>query len=250
MQLAWWDKSVYVNTITDLLLAGTLAAVWLAAGLVADAVPGAATARALRRRVRALSILIGTGVAAFLLVPVVTTLVPGDSNAPAAALLSGVPAMIVLAVTARRVARIRRGTSAFDTAPLTPAPHALRAAAAHPWVATPLQVTGLAAVVGVPVAAGIVEVPAAGVASGAVAVMAVLVLALSVRHGLRHSRLNTAVLAPLGGRRLRAPALAAREGYTAVPALYAEPAVSTPATPEKPATLASRADAGAVDLVA
>ncbi|MEV8506787.1 hypothetical protein AB0368_18515 [Actinoplanes sp. NPDC051475] len=220
-----------MNTTTDLIVIGTLAAVWLTAGLLADALPVARTARALRRRAKALSMVVGAGVAVFIAVPVVTGLLPGDSAAPAAALFPAVPAVVVVTVTARRLTRIRRGAGAFATAPMTPAPPALLAAAAHPLLATPLQVTGLAAVIGIPIAAGLVEVPGAEVAGIAITVASVVVLTLAVRHAVRHSRLNVAVLAPLGRGRLRVrPVMQSRaEAYAALPE---EPAAPAPAAHE------------------
>lgn len=220
-----------MNTTTDLIGIGTLAAVWLTAGLLADSLPVARTARALRRRARALSMVVGTGVAVFIAVPVITGLLPGDSAAPAAALFPAVPAVVVVTVTARRLTRIRRGAGAFATAPMTPAPPALLAAAAHPLLATPLQVTGLAAVIGVPIAAGLVEVPGAEVAGIAITVASVVVLTLAVRHAVRHSRLNVAVLAPLGRTRRRPrPVVQSRaEAYAALPE---EPAGPAPAAHE------------------
>ncbi|WP_067493976.1 hypothetical protein [Actinoplanes sp. TFC3] len=205
-----------MNTTTDLLLIGALAAVWLAAGLLADALPDARTARELRRRARRLSTLVGTGIAVFLAVPVVTALIPGDNAAPAAALLPAIPAMIVLAMTARRLTQIRRGAGTFAAAPLTPVPPVLRAAAAHPWVAVPVQVTGLAALVGVPVAAGLIELPDSNVTGIGITVAGVVILALVIRHAVRHSRLNLAVLAPIG-RVQQASAPRASESWTPLP---------------------------------
>ncbi|MEV4705632.1 hypothetical protein [Actinoplanes sp. NPDC049316] len=208
-----------MNTTTDLILVGALTAVWLTAGLLADTLPGARTARELRRRAGVLSTLVGAGAAVFIAVPVITGLLPGESAAPAAALLPAVPAVLAVTVTAHRLTQIRRGAGAFATAPLTPAPPALRAAAAHPLVATPLQVTGLAALTGIPIAAGIVEVPGADVAGIVLTVAGLAVLTLAIRHAVRHSRLNLAVLAPIGRRRLRSLPAAQRptETYAALP---------------------------------
>jgi hypothetical protein len=218
-QVARQVKSVDVNTATDLVLIGALAGVWLTAGLLADALPGARTARELRRRARTLSILVGGWIAVFIAVPLVVGILPGTSAAPAAAVLPAVPALVVLMATARRLTQVRRGAGAFATAPLTPAPPALRAAAAHPLVATPLQVTGLAALAGVPIAAGVIDVPGAQVAGTALTVAGVAVMALGIRHALRHSRLNVTVFAPIGKVRLRAAPsrLTAMESYTALP---------------------------------
>ena len=208
-----------MNTTTDLILIGVLAGVWLTAGLLADALPSARTARELRRRARTLSMLVGGGVAVFIAVPLVTGVLSGDSAAPAAAVLPAVPALVVVLVTTRRLAQVRRGAGAFATAPLTPAPPALLAAAAHPLVATPLQITGLAALAGVPIAAGVIEVPGAQVAGIVLTVVGVAVLALGIRHAIRHSRLNVKVFAPIGKVRLRAvPARqTSAETYTALP---------------------------------
>jgi len=183
-----------VNIATDLILVGALAAIWLAAGLLVDAMPTARTARELRRRAGIISILVGAGAAVFVAIPVVTGVLSGASAAPAAALLPAVPAMIVLTVTWRRLTLIRRGAGAFATAPMTPAPPALRAAAAHPLVAAPLQVTGLAALVGLPVAAGLVSVPAADIA---ITIVGVTVAVIGIRAALRHSRFSVRVIAPL-----------------------------------------------------
>jgi len=220
--------------MTDLILIGALAAVWLTAGLLADTLPGVRTARELRRRARALSTMVGAGAAVFIAVPVITGVLPGESAAPTAALLPAVPALLAVTITARRLSRIRRGAGAFATAPMTPAPPALRAAAAHPLVATPLQVTGLATLIGVPIAAGIVEVPGADLAGIALTIAGVAALTLAIRHAVRHSRLNLAVLAPIGRGRLRSlPTVQRRtETYAALPEepqFVAAPAVATSA---------------------
>ncbi|MCW2139030.1 hypothetical protein [Actinoplanes cyaneus] len=206
-------NAVDVNTAVDVILIGALAAVWLAAGLLADGLPAAGTARLMRRRARLLAVLAGAGAALFVAVPVVTALIPGASAAPAAALLPAVPALFVLTMGVRKLSWVRRGTGAFATAPLAPVPPALRAAAAHPLISAPLQVTGLAAVVALPLAAGLVQLPGsgvpattgfAGVAGIAITVVAVAVVAIGIRAALRHSRLAPLVLAPLDRARARA----------------------------------------------
>jgi hypothetical protein len=186
-----------VNTAIDLALGGTLAAIWLTAGLLVDTVPAARTARELRRRAGIISTLVGAGAAVFVAIGLVTGVLSGASAAPAAALLPAVPAMIVLTVTWRRLTQIRRGANAFATAPMTPAPPGLRAAAAHPLVTVPLQVTGLAALVGLPIAGGLVKVPGVDVAGIGITIVAVAVAIIGVRAGLRHSRLSVRVIAPL-----------------------------------------------------
>ncbi len=194
-----------MNTVADLIIAGALVAVWLTAGLLADAMPGARTARELRRRSGTLSLLVVGGAAVLVTVPVVTALLPGGSVAPAAALAPAVPALLVLTASLRRLTRVRHGAGAFAAAPLTPVPPALRAAAAHPLILVPLQVTGLAALIGLPIAGRLVSVPGTHLAGVAITVVGVAVLAIGVRAALRHSRLNVLVLAPISRSRPRVP---------------------------------------------
>ena len=186
-----------VNTAADLALIGALAAIWLAAGLLADGLPVARTAAELRRRAALLSILVGAGAAVFVAVPMVAGAMPDTSMAPTAALLAAVPAMIVLTTTVRRLSQVRRGAGAFATAPQAPVPPGLRAAAAHPLIAAPLQVTGLAALVGLPIAGGVVNVPGSDAAGIAITVVGLAVVAIGVRHALRHSRLAVRAVAPI-----------------------------------------------------
>ena len=194
-----------MDIAADLILAGALAVAWLAAGLVADALPGARTALEMRRRAGTLTALVAAGAAVFVAVPVVTWVVPGTSAAPTAALLPAVPALIVLTLGVRRLGQVRRGAGAFATAPQTPVPPALRAAAAHPLILVPMQVTGLAALVGLPIAARLVEVPGTEVAGIAITVVGAAVLAIGVRAAMRHSRLSLLALAPIGRSRPRVP---------------------------------------------
>jgi hypothetical protein len=188
---------VNVNTAADLILIGALAAIWLTAGLLADGLPVARTAAELRRRAGLLSYLVGGGAAVFVAVPVVTGALSGTSAAPTAALLPAVPALVVLLATRRRLTQVRLGAGAFATAPQAPVPPGLRAAAAHPLIGAPLQVTGLAALVGLPIAAGVVTVPGADVAGLAITLVGLGVLTIGIRHALRHSRLSLRVVAPL-----------------------------------------------------
>jgi hypothetical protein len=186
-----------VNITADLVSIGALAAIWLTAGLLADGLPVAGTARELHRRAGQLSILVGLGAVVFLAIPVLTALLPGTSAAPAAALLPAVPAMVVLTATRRRLTMLRRGAGTFATAPLAPLPPALRASAAHPMIAAPLQITGLAAVIALPIAGRLVTVPGADVAGIASTIMGAAVIVIGVRHALRHSRLSMLALAPI-----------------------------------------------------
>ncbi|SLL96858.1 hypothetical protein [Actinoplanes sp. SE50/110] len=204
-----------MNTAVDVTLIGALAAVWLTAGLLADGLAAASTAHSMRRRAGLLTVLAGAGAALFVAVPVATALLPGASSAPVAALLPAVPAVVVLTAGLRKLSWVRRGAGAFATAPQAPVPPALRAAAAHPLIAAPLQATGLAAIVALPLAAGLLtpsadEVPATtgipGVAGLAITVVAVLVTVIGIRAAIRHSRLAPLVLAPLDRVRQRARA--------------------------------------------
>jgi len=198
-------KAVDVDIAADLILAGALAVAWLAAGLFADALPAARTARDLRRRAGNLTWLVAIGAAVFVAVPLVTWVLPGVSNAPAAALLPAVPGLVVLTLGVRRLGQVRRGAGAFSSAPLTPVPPALRAAAAHPLILVPMQVTGLAALVGLPIAAGLVKVPGNDVAGIAITVVGAAVVAIGIRAAVRHSRLSLLALAPIGRGRPRVP---------------------------------------------
>jgi hypothetical protein len=190
-------KAVDVNTTVDLVLIGALATTWLAAGFLADALPRAGTARELHRRAGLVTILVVAGAAVFVSVPVITGAIPGTSAAPAAALLPAVPALIVLTTTLRRLTQLRRGAGAFTTAPLAPLPPGLRASAAHPLIAAPLQVTGLAALVGLPVAGSLVAVPGGDMAGIAITTVGLAVVAIGMRHALRHSRLSVLAPAPI-----------------------------------------------------
>jgi hypothetical protein len=131
--------AVDVQTATDLTLIGALAGVWLAAGLLAETLPAAQTALELRRRSVLLSTVVAVGAAVFVAIPLVVWELPGTSAAPAAALLPAVPGLFALTVTVRRLTRVRQGAGVFAAAPQTPVPPALRAAAAHPLLTTPLR---------------------------------------------------------------------------------------------------------------
>ncbi|BFU48065.1 hypothetical protein [Krasilnikovia sp. MM14-A1004] len=193
-----------MNIAVDLTLAGTLAGIWLAAGLLADALPTARSTRELRRRAGTLILFVLAGTAVFVAVPVVTGVVAGPSAAATAAVLPAVPAVVVLGTTLRRLSALRRGAGTFATAPRAPLPPALRAAAAHPLIATPLQATGIAALVGLPIAAfGMPVAPGGNLAAIAITLAGLAVVAVGVRHALRHSRLSLLVLAPIRRRATR-----------------------------------------------
>ncbi|MGC4859985.1 hypothetical protein [Micromonospora sp. DT41] len=169
-----------------------VAAVWLAAGVLADRLPRLRDASALRRRTGLLLALALTGVTLVAVVAVgglfSAGTAPVDRAAAALALATG-PALVVAICSLRRIRRLRAGAGAFDTAPGTPAPHGLRAAAAHPLVGLPLQVTALATMPAVIAAAGADLGAEPGVAGPAITVGALAVAAIGVRHALRHNRL-------------------------------------------------------------
>lgn len=169
-----------------------VAAVWVAAGVVADGLPRLDRARALRRRTGWLSALTLTGLALTATVLLAGLQSAGDTRldrAAAGLALAAAPALVVAVCTVRRVRRLRAGAGAFARAPETPAPHGLRAAAAHPLVGLPLQVTALATVPAVVSAAGLDLFTGAGSTGAAVTVGTLGITAIGVRHALRHNRL-------------------------------------------------------------
>ncbi|MGV9210497.1 hypothetical protein ACTFTM_01395 [Micromonospora sp. RB23] len=169
-----------------------VAAVWLAAGVLADRLPRLRDARALRRRTGWLLALALAGVALIAAVVIGGLSSAGDApidRAAAGLTLAAGPALVVVVCSVRRIRRLWAGAGAFDTAPGTPAPHGLRAAAAHPLVGVPLQVTALATLPAVIAAAGTDLGAEPGIAGPAITVGALVVATLGVRHALRHSRL-------------------------------------------------------------
>ncbi|MEU4552730.1 hypothetical protein EV382_5159 [Micromonospora violae] len=169
-----------------------VAAVWLAAGVVADGLPRLGNTRTLRRRTGGLLALVLTGVALTAAVLGGGLLSAGTApvdRAAAGLTLAAAPALVATICSVRRIRRLRAGAGAFASAPATPAPHGLRAAAAHPLVGLPLQVTALATVPAVIAAAGTDLGADPGVTGPAITVGALAVLAIGVRHALRHNRL-------------------------------------------------------------
>ncbi|SCL16184.1 hypothetical protein GA0070624_0947 [Micromonospora rhizosphaerae] len=169
-----------------------VAVVWLAAGVVADGLPRPRRARALRRRTGWLSALTLTGLgltAAVLVADLQSAGMTPFDRAAAGLALAAAPALVVAACTVRRVRRLWAGAGAFAAAPGTPAPHGLRAAAAHPLIALPLQATALAVVPAVISAAGVDLFAGPAVTGPAITVGTLGVAAIGVRHALRHSRL-------------------------------------------------------------
>ncbi|MEV1017145.1 hypothetical protein AB0I95_00520 [Micromonospora sp. NPDC049751] len=169
-----------------------VAAVWLAAGVLADRLPRLRDARALRRRTGWLLALALVGLALIAAVAVGGLTSAGAApidRAGAGLTLATGPALVVAVCSIRRIRRLRAGAGAFDSAPGTPAPHGLRAAAAHPLVGVPLQVTALAILPAVIAAAGTDLGAEPGITGPAITVGALAVAAIGVRHALRHSRL-------------------------------------------------------------
>ena len=126
-----------------------VAAVWLAAGVVADGLPRLRNTRMLRRRTGWLLVLALTGVALTAAVLGGGLLSAGTApvdRAAAGLTVAAGPALVATVCSVRRIRRLWAGAGAFASAPATPAPHGLRAAAAHPLVGLPLQVTALATV--------------------------------------------------------------------------------------------------------
>lgn len=176
-----------------------VAAVWAAAGVVADRLPRLDRARALRRRTGWLSGLALTGLlltVAVLLVGLQSAGTTPIDRAASGLLLAAAPALVVAVCSVPRIRRLRAGTGAFAAAPDTPAPHGLRAAAAHPLIGLPLQVTVLAVLPAVISAAGVDLLAAPAVAGPAITVGALGATAIGVRHALRHNRLAERAIPP------------------------------------------------------
>ncbi|MFF4877314.1 hypothetical protein [Micromonospora sp. NPDC000668] len=169
-----------------------IAILWLAAGVVADGLPRLDRARSLRRRAGHLLILTLVGLTLTVTVLAAGLFSAGNTSADQAAAaldIAGVPALVVAVCTVRRVRRLWAGAGAFATAPETPAPYGLRAAAAHPLIGLPLQVTGVLTVPALVAASGTGLFATPGVTGPAITVGALVVIAIGVRHALRHSRL-------------------------------------------------------------
>ncbi|WP_433389017.1 hypothetical protein [Micromonospora sp. KLBMP9576] len=169
-----------------------LTAVWLAAGWLADGLPRMHRARALRRRtgwVLALT-LAGLALTAAVLGAGLSSAGATVADRAAAGLtLAVAPALVVAACTVRRVRRLGAGAAALASTPETPAPYGLRASAAHPLIGLPVQVTGLAILPAVAAASAPEPLFGPGVTGPAITLGVLAVVAIGVRHALRHSRL-------------------------------------------------------------
>ncbi|MDG4806989.1 hypothetical protein O7634_09515 [Micromonospora sp. WMMD1120] len=169
-----------------------VAAVWLAAGVVADGLPRLQNTSVLRRRTGWLLVLTLTGVgltAAVLGGGLLSAGTAPVDQAAAGLTVAFGPALVAAISSVRRIRRLWAGAGAFASAPATPAPHGLRAAAAHPLIGLPLQVTALATVPAVIAAAGADLGADPGVTGPAITIGALAVAVIGVRHALRHSRL-------------------------------------------------------------
>ncbi|WP_329105665.1 hypothetical protein OG792_33255 [Micromonospora sp. NBC_01699] len=176
----------------DLAVLIAVALVWLTAGIVADGLPQSDSPRALRRRTTWLLALTMTGLGAMAALGLAALVASGPTvadRAPLVLALSAVPAIAVAKLSVRRLRRLRAGAGAFAAAPDAPVPPVLRAGAAHPMVALPLQVAGLVMLPAVAAATSIVPLAAPALAGLALTVGLAAVSIIGVRHALRHSRL-------------------------------------------------------------
>jgi hypothetical protein len=187
----------------DLLSWLVLAAGWLIAALLADSLPALGDPARLRRRVTALVVLVVAGLAG--LIGMIGQGIADPGRTAVLVLVAG-PALAVALLAVPRLRRLRAGSAAFLTAPAAPNPPGLRADAAHPLVALPVQVTAVALLPATVQATGITAVQGAGTDGLVLTGAGVLLVAAGVRHALRHSRL--AERAVIG----RMPASAVRAG--------------------------------------
>ncbi|NGM14836.1 hypothetical protein ENC19_20390 [Verrucosispora sp. CWR15] len=168
-----------------------VAAVWLAAGYLADGLPRLRHARELRQQAGRLLALTFTGLGLTLALPIAGLVTVGPTVADRAAdglTLAAVPALLVAGCTVRRLRRLWAGAGALAVAAGTPAPHGLRAAAAHPLIGLPLQVTGLALLPAMITASGAGQYLGPSATGPAITIAALAVAAIGVRHALRHNR--------------------------------------------------------------
>jgi hypothetical protein len=178
---------------TSLALTAAIAAAALAAAALADLLPRATTAAVLRKRAARLQLLLAGLVA--VLAGIGLAGLRGYGDLVPAVLPFAAPVLAVGFVSLRRLGRVRRGAAAFATAPHTPAPPGLRAAAAHPLLALPIQVTALAGVAAVLAAAGLVALTVPAVLGVVLTAAGLVVTGIGVRDALRHSRLAEGAVA-------------------------------------------------------
>lgn len=183
------------EAVSGILTVATTCVVWLAAAIAAHQLPHAPSARALTRGVTRLLALVIGGLIALFGIGLVTLVspLPGADRVLTVVALAAAPALAVAGLSTRRLRRLHTAGMVFATAPRTPVPPALRAAAAHPGVAVPVQVTAIALVTsGVTV---LVAMPDAQLLRPALTAAAVLgTMASGGYHVLRHSRLAEAAV--------------------------------------------------------
>ncbi|PZV95006.1 hypothetical protein SAMN05443287_107218 [Micromonospora phaseoli] len=169
-----------------------VAVIWWVAGYLADGLPRMTHARGLRRHCGWLLALTLAGLGLTVALPIAGLASVGETMADRAAAglaLAAIPALVVATCTVRRLRRLRAGAAALAAAPRTPAPHGLRAAAAHPLIGLPLQVTALALVPALIVASGVNRFLGPDAIGPTITAGALGVAVIGVRHALRHNRL-------------------------------------------------------------
>ncbi|WP_326561941.1 hypothetical protein [Micromonospora sp. NBC_01796] len=182
----------------DLTVLIAVALVWLTAGIVADGLPQLDSPRALRRRTTWLLALTMTGLGAMAVLGLAALIAAGPTvadRAPLLLVLSAVPATAVALLTVRRLRRLRAGAGAFAAAPDAPVPPLLRAGAAHPMIALPLQVAGLSTLPALAASTSVVPLTAPALTGFALTAGLAVVSFIGVRHALRHSRLAESSIA-------------------------------------------------------
>ncbi|MEH1012574.1 hypothetical protein V6U90_05555 [Micromonospora sp. CPCC 206060] len=178
---------------TSLAMVLPMAALWLVAGVLADRLPALDRARTLRRRTGWLLTLILTalaGTATVVAAGLGTTDLTAVDRAGTALAVPAIPAAVVALSTLRRLGRIRAGAGAFASAPGTPAPPSLRVGAAHPMIGLPVQVTALLCALALVPASRPETSLTTGPGGLILSLLAIGVLAIGVRHALRHNRLT------------------------------------------------------------
>ena len=158
----------------DPLSALVVPVLWAAAGVLAGCLPRARTGRSLRRRSALLLLAVGCAAVAGL-----------AASTP----LVAVAAAGTLGLAAPRLVRLARRTASFAAAgSRTPAPPLLRAAAAHPAVAVPIQATAYLTIAA-PLATSTSAAPMAPA-------LALAVLVTLHGHAVRHRRIAESALLP------------------------------------------------------
>lgn len=169
-----------------------IAVVWLTAGIIADGLPRLDSPRALRRRTAWLLALSAIGLGAMATLGSGALIATGPTlanRAPLAVALPAATAMAVALLTVRRLRRLHAGAGAFAAAPDAPVPPALRAGAAHPMIALPLQTAGLVSLAALVAATDLIPLTGSAMTGSALTAGLATVSAIGVRHALRHSRL-------------------------------------------------------------